>query len=906
MRRVKREGSSAKWYTVLFAALILFFMSTILLQQASNAVVSSSWNDVYDTIVDTRVRVPNIGASWHMPGCAERRVTVERLGAVTDVDACVSSEAEIELAVFLAGPSFTMYALKLAGDSNFHQVHELNGGPFNPVLLSDGGLLVASPGHQGQNVLNMIRLNAIASRVQSQTTQIGGNQQVKTYTMNVLTDRLVHDGEGPVAVRRIDISHNQEYAAVEVLGKGVGIVDLATLRLRYIATDKPSGYGDIKDALRFAISDDGTHVAVVGTTQKIGKMYFVDQDCGQDTYTPTESLKTCGYLDFSEKLRSEGDLEGTVPFYTFFEDRLDRLVIWSHNESEGGRIYETTVRPDMTKKRLTYLAMGDSYSSGEGDIERKADGSSYYMAGTEGVRQCHVSTRSYPFLLRDTWGIDRDAMKSVACSGAQVLPDYYGRLEGYLGQGERLEGWSSVISAQNEALDEFIPGRVPQLEFVKRYQPKILTLTGGGNDIGFSRILEACATYYFDYAVAPVLSECSYATKNSATQNILIASIDTQYLFTKRLIERIKDESPGSKVVLVGYPSFINDGLSTCTPDVGFLRMSERKMVNDMTMRLNQALQRAAYDTGASFVDIEQSLVGGRLCEGSEYMTGVWDWLRQRAIDEERFHPNAEGHKKIAQVISDADVYARDRISSSGSFSPDSSLVETLMKTVVRGGVVIWNASVNFELDSGQFAPNTTYAVTAYSKPKQLGTFRTNADGSIRQRVSFDGVTPGHHMVVLEGTGVNGEPARVYQFIEVHVSQNDADGDGIPNDKDVCQFMPYLYDEKGRDVCQVNHSTDNEVRDDPRDIAEEASVRNDGSDSATSDNEKRRVAIPTKDPEDTQNEVAQDNSQSTLPTDKKPWPAILMITAVTLFVIVGLITAITIRRHHHEKSTTTI
>ena len=45
------------------------------------------------------------------------------------------------------------------------------------------------------------------------------------------------------------------------------------------------------------------------------------------------------------------------------------------------------------------------------------------------------------------------------------------------------------------ALNEMIPGRVKQIEFVKKYQPKVITLTAGGNDAGFGAKLTLCANH---------------------------------------------------------------------------------------------------------------------------------------------------------------------------------------------------------------------------------------------------------------------------------------------------------------------------------------------------------------------------------------------------------------------------
>ena len=57
------------------------------------------------------------------------------------------------------------------------------------------------------------------------------------------------------------------------------------------------------------------------------------------------------------------------------------------------------------------------------------------------------------------------------------------------------------------ALNEMIPGRVKQIEFVKKYQPKVITLTAGGNDVGFGKKLVSC--------VGPesTLGDCMYAKR---------------------------------------------------------------------------------------------------------------------------------------------------------------------------------------------------------------------------------------------------------------------------------------------------------------------------------------------------------------------------------------------------------
>lgn len=52
--------------------------------------------------------------------------------------------------------------------------------------------------------------------------------------------------------------------------------------------------------------------------------------------------------------------------------------------------------------------------------------------------------------------------------------------------------------------------------------------------------------------------------------------------------------------------------------------------------------------------------LGARYVEGGALMTGIGAWALGVASQNERFHPNASGHAKIAQTIIDANVYQSD------------------------------------------------------------------------------------------------------------------------------------------------------------------------------------------------------------------------------------------------------
>ena len=102
----------------------------------------------------------------------------------------------------------------------------------------------------------------------------------------------------------------------------------------------------------------------------------LDRATGYDAVTPNNSE------NFVSVWFSDGETNITL-------EPIDPLNNWV----PSGKFYRISMAPP-----LNYLALGDSYSSGEGDIGKKANGSSYYVYGTDGNEECHLSSRSYPFL----------------------------------------------------------------------------------------------------------------------------------------------------------------------------------------------------------------------------------------------------------------------------------------------------------------------------------------------------------------------------------------------------------------------------------------------------------------------------------------------------------------------------
>jgi lysophospholipase L1-like esterase len=144
----------------------------------------------------------------------------------------------------------------------------------------------------------------------------------------------------------------------------------------------------------------------------------------------------------------------------------------------------------------SYVALGDSYSSGVGTRTYISDGTS-----------CQRSVYAYPYLIAQARGF---TLSFQACSGAKV---------------------ADVTSKQLGTLSS---------------STAYVTLSVGGNDAGFSSVITECAQPGW-------LSNCDGAinTAQSYINNTLPGSLSTLY-------STIRSKAPNAKVVIVGYPRIFN------------------------------------------------------------------------------------------------------------------------------------------------------------------------------------------------------------------------------------------------------------------------------------------------------------------------------------------------------------
>jgi lysophospholipase L1-like esterase len=153
----------------------------------------------------------------------------------------------------------------------------------------------------------------------------------------------------------------------------------------------------------------------------------------------------------------------------------------------------------------------------------------------------------------------------------------------------------------------------------------LVSITIGGNDVGFSQVMIDCNLYSDSTCVSEI-----NAAENTA-QTKLPGWLDTLYA-------QIKSRAPNAKVVVLSYPRFYDMSASWYCPG---LSSTKRQKINEGADVLDGVVKTEATKYGFSFADVRSRFANGHeLCDfGSEWLHSV-DWSNLG----DSYHPNASGH----------------------------------------------------------------------------------------------------------------------------------------------------------------------------------------------------------------------------------------------------------------------
>lgn len=219
-----------------------------------------------------------------------------------------------------------------------------------------------------------------------------------------------------------------------------------------------------------------------------------------------------------------------------------------------------------------YVALGDSYSSGVG-------------AGGE-TGSCSRSPNAYPQLWANAHS--PASFSFVACSGAKT---------------------TDVSANQLSALSS---------------STTLVSITIGGNDLGFSQIMIDCNLYSDSTCVNEINS-----AENTA-RNQLPGWLDTLY-------GKIRSRAPSARVVVLSYPRFYDLSASWYCPGLSY---TKRSKINEGANVLDGVINTEATKYGFAFADVRSRFANDHeICDyGSEWLHSI-DWSNLGYS----YHPNASG-----------------------------------------------------------------------------------------------------------------------------------------------------------------------------------------------------------------------------------------------------------------------
>jgi hypothetical protein len=184
------------------------------------------------------------------------------------------------------------------------------------------------------------------------------------------------------------------------------------------------------------------------------------------------------------------------------------------------------------------------------------------------------------------------------------------------------------------------PGQNPPQFNALTTDTQIATLQIGGNDIGFTSILENCAT------ANPFAHPCrdKYVVNGHDTLADKIAATAPK---VATVLQGIHARSPGARVFVVNYAAILPETGSGCRPQVP-IAFSDVPYLRSVEKNLNAMLAQQAAANGAQIVDDYTASIGRDACRSSSTR---WVEPLVPANAAAPFHPNARGEAGIAAEV---------------------------------------------------------------------------------------------------------------------------------------------------------------------------------------------------------------------------------------------------------------
>lgn len=252
----------------------------------------------------------------------------------------------------------------------------------------------------------------------------------------------------------------------------------------------------------------------------------------------------------------------------------------------------------------TLVALGDSYSSGEGAPP--------YDKASAG---CHRSADAWPLDAARQLGMPG---RSLACSGAVT---------------------DEVTITSSDRKPERAVSQVAQLATIPDVQ--VVTITVGGNDVGFAKVLAYCWKH----------AHCDrhYQPHGKDTLTPLIQALEPKLVTT---YQTVREAAPSARIVVLGYPRLFPAAHNThlCATDAG-LSGGEASYLNAKATELGAVVHDAARDAQVFYVDTAGAFSGHEVdCSPAEWVNELQPRVGVPPYRSTSFHPTLLGQRRLADL----------------------------------------------------------------------------------------------------------------------------------------------------------------------------------------------------------------------------------------------------------------
>jgi lysophospholipase L1-like esterase len=283
------------------------------------------------------------------------------------------------------------------------------------------------------------------------------------------------------------------------------------------------------------------------------------------------------------------------------------LVSSDGNENAGFAL--DNLRFPQLATDLTHVALGDSFSSGEGNPP--------FDAGTDTSGDtCHRSASAWPRLL-DADAKDVTLAALLACSGA---------------------GTDAIAGAAFKTE----PPQLAQLAALT-VKPDLVTITIGGNDVAFGTVLP----------ISNVLGEPFCSHRLDQAYHYIRERLGPILASTYRAVRTAA--GPNARVVVVGYPNLMNLKRSDAIRHCPWVEPGSWAEIVQVTSAFDQTIAAAARGEHVEYVSALRALRGHELCTADSWVYPIGLFGGQL-----RGHPTLRGQQAIADTV---DAYLHPQLS---------------------------------------------------------------------------------------------------------------------------------------------------------------------------------------------------------------------------------------------------